>query len=112
MKLNLNRGKHQFDVYAIVQALIVNRLENPLSKNKAFDYIQKDYLEDLLNVLKNLDGLPDRYSKLIRAFDEKTLAEDLRKFKIEVPHSYLMKIIKKSNVINEGKEQLILSEEF
>jgi ERCC4-related helicase len=103
--------------------LFIKKTQIPSDKGKgeAIDKIeillqilpnQKDYLEDLLNVLKNLDGLPDRYSKLIRAFDEKTLAEDLRKFKIEVPHSYLMKIIKKSNVINEGKEQLILSEEF
>lgn len=43
LKSNLQKGKHQFDVYSIIQALIVNRLENPLSKNKAFEYIQKDY---------------------------------------------------------------------
>jgi len=73
---------------------------------------EKDYLEDLLNIIKNLDGLPDRFSKLIRAFDEKTLLSDLTDFKLEVPHSYLMKILKKSNHINDGKESLILSEEF
>jgi len=66
----------------------------------------------LLNIIKNLDGLPDRFSKLIRAFDEKTLLSDLTDFKLEVPHSYLMKILKKSNHINDGKESLILSEEF
>ncbi len=47
LKSNLQKGKHLFDVYAIIQALIVNRLENPLSKNKAFDYIQKDYPEEI-----------------------------------------------------------------
>ena len=38
LKSNLQKGKHQFDVYSIIQSLIVNRLENPLSKNKAFEY--------------------------------------------------------------------------
>ncbi len=98
-----------------------SQIPSDKGKRKAIDKVEillqllpneKDYLEDLLNVLKNLDGLPDRYSKLIRAFDERTLAEDLQNFKIEVPHFYLMKIIKKSNHINDGKEQLILSEEF
>jgi len=73
---------------------------------------EKDYLEDLLNIIKNLDGLPDRFSKLIRAFDEKTLQSDLNDFKKEVPHTYLMKILNKSNHINDGKESLILSEQF
>ena len=73
---------------------------------------EKDYLEDLLNVVKNLDGLPHRFSKLIRAFNEKTLQSDLNNFKKEVPHSYLMKILRRSNSINEGRESLILSEEF
>jgi len=48
LKFNLSKGKHQFDVYAIIKALITNRLENPLSKNKAFDYIQKDYPEKIV----------------------------------------------------------------
>jgi len=43
LKSNLSKGKHQFEVCAIIQALVVNRLENPQSKNKAFEYIQKDY---------------------------------------------------------------------
>ena len=47
LKSNLKKGKHEFDIYSIIQALIVNRLENPLSKNKAFDYIQKDYPQEI-----------------------------------------------------------------
>jgi transposase len=33
--------------YPILESLIVNRLENPFSKNKAFEYIQKDYPEKI-----------------------------------------------------------------
>ena len=43
LKTNLSKGKHKFDIHQIIIALIINRLENPLSKNKAFEYIQKDY---------------------------------------------------------------------
>lgn len=73
---------------------------------------EKDYIDDLLVVLENLAGLPERFSKLIRAFDQKSLQEDLDSFKKEVPHDYLMRIIKRSNTINDGKESLILSEQL
>ena len=43
LKKNLSNTKHKFNAYDVLQALIVNRLENPQSKNKAFQYIQKDY---------------------------------------------------------------------
>lgn len=43
LKSHLQKGKHQFDIFNIIQALIVNRIENPMSKNKAFEYIKKDY---------------------------------------------------------------------
>ncbi len=72
----------------------------------------KDYLDDLLVVLESLDGLPDRFAKLIRAFDKKTLKDDIEEFKEEVPHQYLERIIKKSTSVNDGKERLILAEEF
>ena len=54
LKSKLQNGKHQFDVYAIIKALIINRLENPLSKNKAFEYIQKDYFKKIDCIKDNL----------------------------------------------------------
>jgi len=43
LKKELSSTKHKCNIFDIIQALIVNRLENPLSKNKAFDYIKQDY---------------------------------------------------------------------
>ncbi len=50
----LNSGKQKYDVYKIIQALIINRLENPLSKKGAFEYIQKDYPIKIDCKLENL----------------------------------------------------------
>ncbi len=98
-----------------------SRQSNDKGKREAIDKLKviksilnedKDYLDDLLVVLESLDGLPDRFAKLIRAFDEKTLKDDIEEFKKEVPHQYLERIIKKSTSVNDGKERLILAEEF
>ena len=72
----------------------------------------KDYLDDLLRVIQDLDALPDRYEKLIRAIDSKTLEEDFKNLQKEVPHKYLIQIIDREQRIEEGKETLILSEEL
>lgn len=98
-----------------------SKIPNDKGRSEAIDKLKvmksllkhdKDYIDDLLVVLESLAGLPERFSKLIRAFDEKSLQEDLDTFKTEVPHDYLIRIIKKSNTINEGKESLILSEQL
>lgn len=73
---------------------------------------KKDYLEDLLYVMRELDALPDRYSKLIRAIDLKNIADDFKELQKEVPHRYLINIIEREKQIDEGKESLILSEEL
>ncbi|MBU2540680.1 MAG: helicase [Candidatus Omnitrophica bacterium] len=83
----------------------VNVLKNKLPK-------VKDYLEDLLYVVNDLDALPDRYEKLIRAVDSKSLEEDFKILQKEVPHKYLIQIIDREQRIEEGKETLILSEEL
>ncbi|NQU99310.1 MAG: helicase, partial [Parcubacteria group bacterium] len=72
----------------------------------------KDYLDDLLRVIQDLDALPDRYEKLIRAIDSKTLEEDFKNLQKEVPHKYLIQIIDREQRIEEGKETFILSEEL
>ncbi|MBL7130897.1 MAG: helicase [Candidatus Omnitrophica bacterium] len=72
----------------------------------------KDYLEDLLYVVRDLDALPDRYEKLIRSIDLKTLDEDFKNLQKDVPHKYLIQIIDREQRIEEGKETLILSEEL
>ncbi|GBD96117.1 ATP-dependent helicase HepA [bacterium BMS3Abin06] len=73
---------------------------------------KRDYLEDLLYVVRDLDALPDRYAKLIRAIDIKTLKEDMKELEKEVPHKYLIDIIDREKKIDEGREVLILSEEL
>ncbi len=72
----------------------------------------KDYLEDLISVVNNLDALPDYFSKIIRDLNEKTIDLDFETIKKEIPHQYLIKILRKANEINEGKEVLILAEEI
>jgi superfamily II DNA or RNA helicase len=73
---------------------------------------KRDYLEDLLYVLKELDALPDRYSRFIRSIDLKSLEEDFEMFQKQCPHSYLVGIIEREKRIEEGEESLILSEEL
>ena len=73
---------------------------------------KKDYFDDLLYVLKELDALPDRYARLIRGIDLKNLNEDIKKLEQEVPHRYLVNIIEREKQVDEGKESLILSEEL
>ncbi len=72
----------------------------------------RDYLEDLLYVIRDLDALPDRYAKIIRAIDLKKLEGDMDDLMREVPHKYLIDIIEREKKIDEGREVLILSEEL
>ena len=73
---------------------------------------KKDYLEDLRYVIRDLDALPDRYAKFIRAIDLKTLKEDIKELEREVPHDYIISIIEREKQIDEGREVLIFSEEL
>ena len=73
---------------------------------------KRDYLDDLLYVLKELDALPDRYSRFIRAIDFKTVEEDFERLQQQCPHNYLVGIIEREKKIEEGEESLILSEEL
>ena len=73
---------------------------------------QKDYLEDLYYVVKDLDALPDRFAKLIRSIEVKNLEDVFKDLQKEIPHSYLLDIIERERRIEEGKESLILSEEL
>ncbi|MBW6461698.1 MAG: hypothetical protein K0B07_01490, partial [DPANN group archaeon] len=61
IKDNLNKGKHKFNVYSIIKALIINRIEKQNSKHKAFDWVQHDYPEtidaNLDNFYSSLDVL-------------------------------------------------------
>jgi superfamily II DNA or RNA helicase len=72
----------------------------------------KDYLEDLLCVVKDLDALPEKFAKLIRAIDDNKLEKDFNELQRQVPLDYLLAIIDREQKIEEGKETLILSEEL
>ena len=73
---------------------------------------QKDYLEDLSYVLKELDSLPERYARAIRAIDLKYLERDFKEITKEIPHKYLSNIIGREQKIDEERESVILSEEL
>ncbi len=94
----LNRGKR--DTIAKAEAL----------KEKL--PAKKDYIEDLLYVLKELDALPEIYAKSIRAISLEQLEKEFSDFQDEVPHKYLLAIMDRERKIEEGKETLILSEEL
>ena len=97
-EIAMDRGKRE-------TVLKIEKLKQKLPK-------ENDYLEDLYYVMKNLDALPDRYAKMIRAIELKNFEQELKEFKKEVPHSYLLNIIERERKIEEGKECLILSEEL
>lgn len=73
---------------------------------------QKDYLQDVKYVIEKLDALPLGMARFIRAISVKNLEEDIKKMKEEIPHNYIIEIIKKAKHIEEGEESLILSEEL
>jgi len=72
----------------------------------------KDYLTDLLSVIKDYDSLPDKYAKLIRQIRLEKLKDDLQNLTEQVPHEYLRSIVQRVRTIDEEEESLILSEEF
>lgn len=73
---------------------------------------KKDYLSDLLKVLKDLDALPDLYAKLIRKIDIDNLKIGLKDLEDQVPAAYLARIIQRVQKIDEEGTTLILSEEI
>jgi len=52
------------------------------------------------------------YHKQIRRISQKTLKKEVDQLIKDVPHSYLIDIIKKSENIDEAEENLILAEEL
>ncbi|NLZ72712.1 MAG: helicase [Bacteroidales bacterium] len=73
---------------------------------------KKDYLDDLHYVIKELDALPDKYLKDIRAIDLKHLERDFKEITQEVSHKYLLNILDREKKIDEEKESIILAEEL
>lgn len=72
----------------------------------------RDYLEDLNRVVSELDGLPERFLRSIRAISTEKMEADMEDFIEAVPHHYLNNIIKKAKGVEEGEELLFLSEEL
>ena len=73
---------------------------------------KKEYFEDLKFVVKELDAVPQRVTKEIRAISKETLKEDVDNLIQNVPHKYLMEIRETAENIDEGEESLILAEEL
>lgn len=72
----------------------------------------KDYINDLLNVIVNLDSLPDYFMKRIRAIDLDDPDMGIKQLINELPHEYVTVMLDKAQKIEEGEEVLILSEEL
>lgn len=122
---NAEKPGKSFDaIYQIlIKNLFVKKREVALDKGKRETILkvealkeklprQKDYLEDLSYVLKELDSLPERYARAIRAIDLKYLERDFQEITKEIPHKYLSNIIGREQKIDEEKESVILSEEL
>jgi superfamily II DNA or RNA helicase len=73
---------------------------------------KKEYFEDLKFVVKELDAVPQRVTKEIRAISKETLKEDIDSLIQNVPHNYLIEIRETAENIDEGEESLILAEEL
>jgi hypothetical protein len=71
-----------------------------------------DYLEDLITVIERLDALTDYHARFIRSISLNNLDFEFLKLQKAIPHKYIIGIIEKAKKIDEGKEYLILSEEF
>jgi len=88
LKLNLSKSKHQFDVYEVIKALIINRLENPLSKNKAYYYIKKDYPEEIDCKKEDLYHAMDELEKN-KEYIELEIFQNLKdKLKLNLEHAH------------------------
>jgi hypothetical protein len=107
----------------ILKNLFSKKTQSPSDKGKADTIYKikvlqdnyppaKDYTEDLLRVVRELDDLPERYEKLIRNLDTEDYAKMYQILTKEIPHQYLIKIINRANEIDDEKETIILSEEF
>lgn len=72
----------------------------------------KDYAQDLIRVIKELDALPERYEKLVRSLDTDDFEKMYKSLTSEIPHPYLTQIIERANAIEDEKETIILSEEL
>lgn len=88
LKSNLSKGKHQFNVYEVTKALIINRLENPLSKNKAFEYIQKDYPEKIECIKENLYSAMDVLERKKEIIEFEIFQNLKDKLQLDLEHSH------------------------
>jgi len=73
---------------------------------------KKDYLEDLLRVMVELDGLPEHMARMIRRVSFKRLEHEFAQMEQAIPHRYLMEIMDKAKKVEEGEEFIIFAEEF
>ena len=74
----------------------------------------RDYTKDLLFVIKELGALPDYYLKQIRTINTnpKFVEKEFKELVNSLSHTYLNNMIKTAQMVNQGNESLILSEEF
>jgi superfamily II DNA or RNA helicase len=73
---------------------------------------RKDYLEDLLAVIRELDALPAHFARMIRRVSFDRLEQDAEDLRRQIPHRYLMEIMEKARKVDDGVEYIIFAEEF
>lgn len=71
-----------------------------------------DYLDDLLKVVQELDALPGIYAKQVRGIGSDNVEDDFRQLQADVPHEYLLRILKKAENVSSGEEIIILSQQL
>lgn len=126
------KGLKVSDDFDILYQTIIGKLfirKQKVVKNKGLaDAIQKiewieeknilpefrDYTKDLLVVMNELGALPDYFLKKIRAIntDAKHIKKDYKELIYDLSHTYLSNMIKTAQLVNQGNESLILSEEL
>jgi len=73
---------------------------------------EKEYLDDLMYVMRDLESLSGQDAKYIRNIDVKKSNSVIKELKEQIPDYYLSGIIKKASQIEDGEESLIITEEL
>ena len=62
--------------------------------------------------MQELNALPDCYAKQIRAIGKNSVVDDFSQLQDDVPHEYLLRILKRAENVSSGEETIILSEQL
>jgi len=100
--IKIKEGDTQFEK-------VINNLEYILENTN----YQKDYIENLIKIFNELDGLPKYYQKIIRNIKiDKDIEIIINEIQKELPENYVNRVLKMAENIDKQDESLIFSEEL